>query len=458
MVCGIVAQERNRKLGNIDASIRRRCTRPLGALAIDLSLSFEFKDKNSRVFSHLLLTQHPTSTLLNMNSSETTTKEAPLWPYAFHSIVKPIQDKHGECAKCHILPPDGKMFRKCSACKSVLYCSPDCQKADWKAHRCVFFHSHLMDFLLTVSTQFVVCSCCSRACKQMQDLKTMGNRIWGQNTPSSSSTDGTTTSTTGSAPPSTDAATGSSSVPFWPSDIPPHRREAVLDEFLTLQRGNFRRAIMGLRGFLRSKHGRDIDTDHQALLWVLGYRATPDGNPATRFYVQGVQAVKWQKRTGDATGKFADCTRTENQTKTSGVEPWMPYKERDPANPDEFEVYGVLKLIFMVGGKQTITMLPLTYITVDEPMWAPPPGRGDLYWLDDLRLATITGTIWDDDLWLDSEKHIAGVMRKTGKKWEWSEMRLEEKAFIGMCPKMFMAPEPAVDISLLVQAGIPVNR
>lgn len=36
------------------------------------------------------------------------------------------------CAKCN---KTGKDFKRCGRCRAVNYCSPDCQKADWKRHK-----------------------------------------------------------------------------------------------------------------------------------------------------------------------------------------------------------------------------------------------------------------------------------------------------------------------------------
>ena len=57
------------------------------------------------------------------------------YPYVFHGDLKPLRNKNGVCAKCEVLPPDGTKFRKCAACKAVLYCSKECQKAHWSQHR-----------------------------------------------------------------------------------------------------------------------------------------------------------------------------------------------------------------------------------------------------------------------------------------------------------------------------------
>ena len=40
------------------------------------------------------------------------------------------------CYTCGLLEVFGvETFSKCSACKAVLYCGVECQKADWKKHK-----------------------------------------------------------------------------------------------------------------------------------------------------------------------------------------------------------------------------------------------------------------------------------------------------------------------------------
>jgi len=36
------------------------------------------------------------------------------------------------CGKCG---KEAENMKKCSACKMIRYCSPECQKGDWKAHK-----------------------------------------------------------------------------------------------------------------------------------------------------------------------------------------------------------------------------------------------------------------------------------------------------------------------------------
>ena len=43
--------------------------------------------------------------------------------------------KQGDCATCGRTPKDGKTFPACAKCKKVRYCSQECQKVDWKAHK-----------------------------------------------------------------------------------------------------------------------------------------------------------------------------------------------------------------------------------------------------------------------------------------------------------------------------------
>ncbi|TFY71191.1 hypothetical protein EVG20_g1802 [Dentipellis fragilis] len=40
-----------------------------------------------------------------------------------------------KCARCSILPKDSTPFSRCSRCKSVAYCSKECQLAHWKTHK-----------------------------------------------------------------------------------------------------------------------------------------------------------------------------------------------------------------------------------------------------------------------------------------------------------------------------------
>ena len=59
-------------------------------------------------------------------------------PYTFRSNLKPLRNKHGACAGCNKAPPEGQTFsKKCSGCEAVLYCSKECQTADWRTHRYV---------------------------------------------------------------------------------------------------------------------------------------------------------------------------------------------------------------------------------------------------------------------------------------------------------------------------------
>jgi len=37
------------------------------------------------------------------------------------------------CAFCKQMVTEGVTLKKCGACKAVVYCSPQCQKKDWKA-------------------------------------------------------------------------------------------------------------------------------------------------------------------------------------------------------------------------------------------------------------------------------------------------------------------------------------
>ncbi|KAJ7783495.1 hypothetical protein DFH07DRAFT_727660 [Mycena maculata] len=39
-----------------------------------------------------------------------------------------------QCAKCST-QDDGDQFKRCSRCKKTVYCSVECQRADWKSHK-----------------------------------------------------------------------------------------------------------------------------------------------------------------------------------------------------------------------------------------------------------------------------------------------------------------------------------
>ena len=50
-----------------------------------------------------------------------------------------LAGKRRWCAYCYVVKPDGKAFKTCSRCLQVGYCSPEHQKAHWKAthkHEC----------------------------------------------------------------------------------------------------------------------------------------------------------------------------------------------------------------------------------------------------------------------------------------------------------------------------------
>lgn len=54
-------------------------------------------------------------------------------------------------------------FRRCSACMSVWYCAPDCQKRDWKTHKPSEFDSILSDSYL--------CSLYYTGCREHNSIK-----------------------------------------------------------------------------------------------------------------------------------------------------------------------------------------------------------------------------------------------------------------------------------------------
>lgn len=58
----------------------------------------------------------------------------------FGSSLKPLRNKFGPCASCNKEPIPGQRFSTCSSCKAVLYCSKECQRSDWSAHKYVSTH------------------------------------------------------------------------------------------------------------------------------------------------------------------------------------------------------------------------------------------------------------------------------------------------------------------------------
>ncbi|OJT13478.1 hypothetical protein TRAPUB_9972 [Trametes pubescens] len=50
------------------------------------------------------------------------------------------QEETPICHKCRQPPRDGSKLRKCGGCTGILYCSKECQKAAWPAHRVFCLH------------------------------------------------------------------------------------------------------------------------------------------------------------------------------------------------------------------------------------------------------------------------------------------------------------------------------
>ncbi|KAJ3049079.1 hypothetical protein HDU99_008994, partial [Rhizoclosmatium hyalinum] len=53
------------------------------------------------------------------------------------------EDDELRCKQCYNLQPENIKFKACAACGIVRYCSPACQKLDWKNHKpdCLYFRS-----------------------------------------------------------------------------------------------------------------------------------------------------------------------------------------------------------------------------------------------------------------------------------------------------------------------------
>ncbi|KAJ3283047.1 hypothetical protein HDU79_009448 [Rhizoclosmatium sp. JEL0117] len=53
------------------------------------------------------------------------------------------EDDELRCKQCYNLQPENVKFKACAACGIVRYCSPACQKLDWKNHKpdCLYFRS-----------------------------------------------------------------------------------------------------------------------------------------------------------------------------------------------------------------------------------------------------------------------------------------------------------------------------
>ena len=64
----------------------------------------------------------------------------------FDSKAGPRAAKEGRCGLITCRASDQKM-RRCGGCKSVRYCSKECQRADWKYHRAVCVTSRLLPLI-----------------------------------------------------------------------------------------------------------------------------------------------------------------------------------------------------------------------------------------------------------------------------------------------------------------------
>jgi splicing suppressor protein 51 len=46
-----------------------------------------------------------------------------------------MADATTNCATCKKTGTETPNLKRCAKCKTTYYCSPDCQKADWKSHK-----------------------------------------------------------------------------------------------------------------------------------------------------------------------------------------------------------------------------------------------------------------------------------------------------------------------------------
>lgn len=64
---------------------------------------------------------------------------AATWQHVRETISPALRDSPGICSGC--FKPSAKIL-KCTRCKHVVYCSPECQKLDWKEHKPICDPAH----------------------------------------------------------------------------------------------------------------------------------------------------------------------------------------------------------------------------------------------------------------------------------------------------------------------------
>lgn len=75
-----------------------------------------------------------TESVMIGSSTSTTTTDSPTTDLSSHpSLTK--REKLIHCAKCKLISSTKSDFKRCSRCKSTFYCSPTCQKQDWRMHK-----------------------------------------------------------------------------------------------------------------------------------------------------------------------------------------------------------------------------------------------------------------------------------------------------------------------------------